>query len=72
MMSTIGYENWAVDLAEVGAVYPFQGWEGVMTILGLVFWLGWHYLQSTRETTDLNEQKAKFNKDNAAKFLEHY
>ena len=39
-MSTIGYENWAVDLANAGAVYPFQGWEVVMTVLEVIFWLG--------------------------------
>ena len=39
-MSTIGYESWAVDLGTVGAVYPFQGWEVAMTVLGVLFWLG--------------------------------
>jgi hypothetical protein len=43
-MSTIGYSDWAVDLAEVGAIYPFQGWELAMTIAGVIFWLGWHRL----------------------------
>ena len=41
-MSTIGYSSWAVDLADVGAIYPFQGWELTMTILCVIFWLGWH------------------------------
>ena len=36
-MSTIGYESWAVDMAEVGAIYPFQGWEIPMTIIGVLF-----------------------------------
>jgi hypothetical protein len=44
-MSTIGYESWAVDLADVGAIYPFQGWEVTMTIIGVIFWLGWHRMQ---------------------------
>ena len=44
-MSTIGYENWAVDLADVGAIYPMQGWEVPMTIIGVLFWLGWHVVQ---------------------------
>ncbi len=44
-MSTIGYESWAVDLGTIGAVYPFQGWELVMTVLGVLFWLGWHRMQ---------------------------
>jgi DUF2075 family protein len=41
-MSTTGVTTWAVDLAEVGAVYPFQGWEVLMAIVGVVAWLGWH------------------------------
>jgi hypothetical protein len=38
-MSTIGYESWAVDMADVGAIYPFQGFEGLMVFVGVVFWL---------------------------------
>ena len=49
-MSTIGYDNWAVDMADVGAIYPFQGFEVPMGIAGVVFWLGWHVIQSRRET----------------------
>ena len=41
-MSTNGMTSWAVDLKDVGAIYPFQGWEVVMVILGLAFWIGWH------------------------------
>ena len=26
-MSTNGMTSWAVDLKDVGAIYPFQGWE---------------------------------------------
>lgn len=48
-MSTIGYESWAVDLADVGAIYPFQGWEGAMVVLGVIFWVGWHRIQFVRE-----------------------
>lgn len=54
-MSTIGYENWAVDLADVGAVYPFQGYELPMVIVGVVFWLGWHIIQSKRESAHIEE-----------------
>lgn len=54
-MSTIGYKDWAVDLADVGAIYPFQGYEGVMVFLGVVFWLGWHVIQMRRESAELAE-----------------
>lgn len=48
-MSTNGLTSWAVDLGDIGAVYPFQGWEGLMLILGLIFWIGFHVLQIRNE-----------------------
>lgn len=60
-MSTIGYTSWAVDLADVGAVYPFQGWEVTMTVVGVIFWLGWHVMQHKREQEHL--EKARHLKD---------
>ena len=56
-MSTIGYTDWAVDLAEVGAVYPFQGSETFMAIIGVIFWLGWHVIQVRRESAHLEQAK---------------
>jgi hypothetical protein len=64
-MSTIGYSSWAVDLKDVGAIYPFQGWEMPMAIAGIAFWVFWHIwqirfesadLQATREDADAREQ----------------
>ena len=31
-MSTNGMTSWAVDLKDVGAIYPFQGWEVAMVM----------------------------------------
>jgi hypothetical protein len=41
-MSTTGVESWAVDLKDIGAIYPFQGSEGILVIVGLLLWIGWH------------------------------
>ena len=41
-MSTTGIESWALDLKDVGAIYPFQGSEGWLVLIGLVTWIGWH------------------------------
>ena len=71
-MSTIGYESWAVDLAEVGAVYPFQGWEVLMTVLGVAFWIGWHRIQYVRESAHLDEAARVLDKDKIAKAVERY
>ena len=48
-MSTNGMESWAVDLKDVGAIYPFQGSEVLMVIIGCVFWIGWHVIQTRHE-----------------------
>ncbi|MFV2054441.1 hypothetical protein [Aliiroseovarius sp. YM-037] len=71
-MSTIGYENWAVDLAEVGAVYPLQGWEVPMTALGVIFWLGWHRIQFVREGRHLDKAKEMGDKDKITRMLDRY
>jgi hypothetical protein len=52
-MTTNGLTNWAVDLKDVGAIYPFQGSEYVLVILGLVFWIGWHIIQMRQETEQI-------------------
>ncbi|MCY3879608.1 MAG: hypothetical protein OXF74_10585 [Rhodobacteraceae bacterium] len=55
-MSTTGISSWAVDLADVGAIYPFQGAEFLMLIIGLVFWIWWHITTFRSELT-LHEEK---------------
>ena len=57
-MSTNGMENWAVDLKNIGAIYPFQGWEVLMVILGLIFWIGWHVLQTRQESAEIEADMA--------------
>lgn len=71
-MSTIGYESWAVDLADVGAIYPFQGWEVFMTILCVVFWIGWHRIQYVRENEHLKSVKGISDPEKVAKALDRY
>jgi hypothetical protein len=57
-MSTNGLESWAVDLKDVGAIYPFQGAEVVMVIIGLAFWIGWHVVQIRQENAEIAEDMA--------------
>ena len=40
-MSTTGIDTWAVDLADIGPIYPFQGTEVLLAVLGVAAWLGW-------------------------------
>lgn len=71
-MSTIGYSDWAVDLAEVGAIYPFQGTETLMWIVGLALWLIWHVVQAKAENAELAEREAAYDKEDAKKSIERY
>jgi hypothetical protein len=52
-MSTNGMTSWAVDLKDVGAIYPFQGTEMLLVIVGLAFWIGWHIIQTRQESAEI-------------------
>ena len=54
-MSTTGIESWAVDLKDVGAIYPFQGGEVIFLIVVVALWLGWHVLQMRAEKQDYED-----------------
>jgi hypothetical protein len=57
-MSTNGMTSWAVDLKDVGAIYPFQGSEVLLVIIGLVFWIGWHIIQTRQENAEIASDMA--------------
>lgn len=59
-MSTIGLSSWAVDLKDVGAVYPFQGLEVPMVIAGIAFWIIWHLLQLRAESANYEKERKKY------------
>ena len=71
-MSTIGYSSWAVDLADVGAIYPFQGWELTMPILCVIFWLGWHRMQFKAESRELEAAESKNDAAGTKAAIERY
>ena len=57
-MSTNGMTSWAVDLKDVGAIYPFQGTEVILVIVGLAFWIGWHIVQTRQESEEIASDMA--------------
>ena len=72
-MSTNGMTNWAVDLKDVAAIYPFQGTEFLLFILGLVFWIGWHIIQMREEAEEVShEMEADETGDRAREMIENY
>lgn len=56
-MSTNGYTSWAVDLNNVGAIYPLQGTEVLLTLLLLVFWVGFHVMQTRAENREFDRDE---------------
>lgn len=56
-MSTNGMESWAVDLKDVGAIYPFQGAEVLMVIVGFAFWIIWHVAQMRMEDAEISREE---------------
>jgi len=71
-MSTNGMTSWAVDLKDVGAIYPFQGSETVLVILGLAFWIGWHIWQIRNENAELEAEKKRATAERARKAIHRY
>ena len=72
-MSTNGMSSWAVDLKDIAAVYPFQGAEVLLYILGLVFWLGWHAMQLRVESTEVeHEMEADASGEKAKAAIDRY
>jgi hypothetical protein len=44
--------TWAVDLKDIGAVYPLLGWEVIMVLAAIALWILWHILQIRQENQD--------------------
>jgi hypothetical protein len=58
-MSTTPVESWAgVDLAQVGPIYPFFGWEVFFTLVILVAYVVWQIVQFRGENRLLSRQAA--------------
>ena len=71
-MSTIGLDSWAVDLANVGAVYPFQGLEVPMVIAGVIFWLWFHVAQTRGENGMLKDEERIADKKDSQASIDRY
>lgn len=58
--------TWAVDLANVGAVYPFQGLEWLFAIICVAAWILWHVWCFRWEAAYHRDRIARFGRDKAA------
>lgn len=69
-MSTGNFENWAGEIAEIGAIYPFVGAEVLFAIAGVIFWLWWHVKQARIEEQQIREECEKYgNKESLARLV---
>lgn len=48
-MSTTPVESWAVELADIGPIYPFVGSEVILVLALFVIWIAWHAWQISDE-----------------------
>ena len=71
-MSTNTYADWSTDLAEVTAIYPFQGTEILLTIIGVMFWLGWHWVQIKRESAHFENVQDLHDPEKVKEYLKRY
>ena len=70
-MATTSIESWAVDLKDVGAIYPFQGSEVLMVIVGVALWIAWHFWCVRWERSQHEEEIRKFgNQESMSKALD--
>ncbi len=57
-MATGPVDTW-LNIDKFGAIYPFVGTEGLLVIVGLAFWLGWHVWQFRAESAEFSSDLDK-------------
>ena len=55
-MTTGNFTDWNGNMFDIGPIYPFVGWEVPMVIVGVVFWIGWHFLQLRMENRQQEDE----------------
>jgi hypothetical protein len=65
--------SWAVDLKDIGAVYPMVGWEVIMVLVALALWILWHILQIRQENADYADDIKRYgSKESIKKALDEH
>jgi uncharacterized membrane protein len=58
-LSTTIVETWSgADLSQIGPIYPMVGSEFILYIIGLIFWLGFHFRQAGIEAKEMADDEA--------------
>jgi hypothetical protein len=70
-MTNTTFNDWNGNILDIGPIYPFVGWEVLMVIVLIVFWIWWHFMQIRMENdADREAAEELRNGDNLAKALE--
>jgi hypothetical protein len=65
--------TWAVDLANVEAIYPWLGLEVIMVLVGIALWILWHIVQISQENREFAEDIKKYgSKESIKKALDEH
>lgn len=68
-MATI--TSWSGNIADIGPIYPMVGTEGLLVIIGLATWIGWHIIQAKMENKTYEEEIKRFgSSENLKKMLD--
>lgn len=55
-LSTTMVETWVgTDITQLGPIYPMVGSEVILWIIGLLFWLGYHFRQAGIENQEIRD-----------------
>jgi hypothetical protein len=61
-MTTGNFANWDGNMADLGPLYPFVGWEMAMVIILLICWVVWHIWQIKIENATHDEAASELRK----------
>lgn len=59
------FTNWDGNVADLGPLYPFVGWELAMVLVLLVIWIVWHVWQIQMENNQLDSEAETMRKSGA-------
>lgn len=58
-LSTTIVQTWkGADLSQLGPIYPMVGSEFILWIIGLIFWIGFHFKQASIERKEMAADEA--------------
>lgn len=60
-MATGAVDNW-INVDAFGAIYPFVGSEGFLAIVGIAFWIIWHFWQIKKENAEFQKDIENINR----------